>query len=73
MMMTCVSRKHCKILEEIKSWLPSIFKIKDMDETDCVLGVWNIIRNRSNEILDLSQDDFIHKILKQFECIILNL
>ena len=48
-----------------KKWLSFTFKMKDMSETNFVLGV-KITRDRSKKLLSLSQGTQIKKILERF-------
>ena len=50
------------MIDTIKRWLPSNFEIKDMDETNYVLGM-KIIRACAKKLLDLTQETYIKKIL----------
>jgi hypothetical protein len=49
-----------------KEWLSSNFEMKDMGETDYILGV-KIFRDRSKKILGLSQQTYIKKVLERFQ------
>jgi hypothetical protein len=48
-----------------KKWLSSTFEMKDMGETNFVLGV-KITRDRSKKLLRLSQGTYIKKIHERF-------
>ena len=50
---------------EIKDWLSSHFEMKDMGEAAYILGV-KISRDRSKNLLSLSQDTYIKKVLERF-------
>ena len=53
------------ILYETKSFLSKNFEMKDMGEASYVIGI-SISRNRSHELLGLSQKGYIEKILERF-------
>lgn len=53
------------MLYETKSWLPSIFEIKDVTEASYVLEV-KIIRNLLKKLLGLSRKNYIQQILEPF-------
>ncbi|KAG8489272.1 hypothetical protein CXB51_017288 [Gossypium anomalum] len=52
-------------LQSIKTWLGSFFSIKDLGEATYILGV-KIYRDRSRQLLGLSQGTYIDKVLKRF-------
>ena len=49
------------LLQETKKFLSSKFNIKDLGEASFVLGI-EIHRDRSKEVLELSQNAYIEKI-----------
>ena len=53
------------ILHETKKFLSSNFEMKDMGEASYVIGI-EIFRNRSQELLGLSQKAYINKVLERF-------
>jgi hypothetical protein len=53
------------LLLEIKKFLSSKFDMKDLGEASFVLGT-EIHRDRSKEVLGLSQNAYIEKVLKKF-------
>ena len=52
-----------KLIDVTKKWLSSNFEMKDMGKASYVLGV-KIIRDRSKQLLGLSQETYIQKMLK---------
>ena len=52
-------------LIETKTWLSTVFEMKDLGEAEFILGV-KITRNRIKRILGLSQKTYIEKILEKF-------
>ncbi|KAK8694422.1 hypothetical protein V6N13_071975 [Hibiscus sabdariffa] len=52
-------------LQCIKTWLSSCFSMKDLGEAAYILGV-KIYRDRSRQLLGLSQSTYIDKVLKLF-------
>ncbi|KAG8501098.1 hypothetical protein CXB51_003177 [Gossypium anomalum] len=52
-------------LQSIKTWLGSCFSMKDLGEATYILGV-RIYRDRSRQLLGLSQSTYIDKVLKRF-------
>ncbi|KAL0317374.1 UNVERIFIED_CONTAM: Retrovirus-related Pol polyprotein from transposon TNT 1-94 [Sesamum angustifolium] len=48
-----------------QKWLPSIFEMKDMGDTEYILGV-KIHRDRSKKLLSLSQETYIKRIIERF-------
>ena len=53
------------LLHEVKRFLSQQFDIKDMGESSYVIGI-KIDRDRSQEILRLSQESYINKIFERF-------
>jgi hypothetical protein len=53
------------LLLETKKFLSSKFDMKDLGEASFVLGI-EIHRDRSKEVLGLSQNAYIEKVLKKF-------
>ena len=54
-----------EILSNIKKWLAEQFQMKDLGEASYVLGI-QIIRDRKNRLLALSQASYIDKVLIRF-------
>ena len=54
-----------EILSNIKKWLAEQFQMKDLGEASYVLGI-QIIRDRKNKLLALSQASYIDKVLARF-------
>ncbi|KAK8584066.1 hypothetical protein V6N12_068316 [Hibiscus sabdariffa] len=52
-------------LQSIKTWLSSCFSMKDLGEATYILGV-KVYRDRSRQLLGLSQNTYIDKVLKRF-------
>ncbi|KAK8631622.1 hypothetical protein V6N13_028405 [Hibiscus sabdariffa] len=52
-------------LQSVKAWLSSCFSMKDLGEAAYILGV-KIYRDRSRQLLGLSQSTYIDKVLKRF-------
>ena len=52
-------------LQSVQSWLGKCFSMKDLGEAAYILGI-NIYRNRSQQLLGLSQSGYIDKVLKRF-------
>ena len=50
---------------EVKSWLAEQFQMKDLGNASYVLGI-QIVRNRKNKLLALSQASYADKVLSQF-------
>ena len=57
--------RNVKLLTEIKYWLTIQFKMKDLGNTNYVLGI-QILRDRNNKMLPLSQAAYIDKVPKRF-------
>ena len=53
------------ILSNVKKWLAEQFQMKDLGEASYVLGI-QIIRDRKNKLLALSQASYIDKVLAHF-------
>ncbi|GJZ33972.1 retrotransposon protein, putative, ty1-copia subclass, partial [Tanacetum coccineum] len=53
------------MLKEVKSWLCKYFSMKDLGEAAYILGI-KIIRDRSKQLIALSQSAYLEKILKKF-------
>ncbi|GJX29605.1 retrotransposon protein, putative, ty1-copia subclass [Tanacetum coccineum] len=53
------------MLQEIKSWLCKCFSMIDLGEAAYILGI-KIIRDRSKQLIALSQSAYLEKILKKF-------
>lgn len=56
---------NVKKMTHIKEWLNTQFDMKDLGEAAYVLGI-QIIRNRKNRSLALSQTTYIDKVLERF-------
>ena len=56
---------NVKLLTEIKNWLEIQFKMKDLGTANYILGI-QILRNRKNKMLALSQAAYIDKVLTRF-------
>ena len=56
---------NVKLLTEIKNWLAIQFKMKDLENTNYVLGI-QILRDRKNKSVALSQAAYIDKVLERF-------
>ncbi|KAJ9552070.1 hypothetical protein OSB04_016115 [Centaurea solstitialis] len=52
-------------LQSVKVWLSKCFQMKDLGEAAYILGI-KIYRNRSRQLIGLSQGTYIDKILKRF-------
>ena len=52
-------------LTDVKTWLADQFQMKDLGETQYVLGI-QIVRERKNKTLALSQATYIDKILVRY-------
>ena len=52
-------------LSNVKKWLAEQFQLKDLGEASYILGI-QIIRDRKNNILALSQASYIDKVLARF-------
>lgn len=53
------------MLRDVKKYLSSNFEMKDMGEASYVIGI-EIIRDRSQGLLSLSQKGYINKVLKRY-------
>ena len=60
---TCNNKEH---INEIKGWLSSNFEVKDIGKTTYIIRV-KISRYHSKELLSLSQESYINKILEWFQ------
>ena len=56
---------NVKLLTEVKDWLATQFKMKDLGNANYVLGI-QILRDRKNRVLALSQATYIDKVLTRF-------
>ena len=54
-----------EILSNVKKWLAEQFQMKDLGEASYVLGI-QILRDRKNRLLALSQASYIDKVLAHF-------
>ena len=52
-------------LSNVKKWLAEKFQMKDLGEASYILGI-QIIRDRKNKLLELSQASYIDKVLARF-------
>ena len=52
-------------LSNVKKWLAEQFQMKNLGEASYILGI-QIIRDRMNKLLELSQASYIDKVLAQF-------
>ena len=57
--------KNVELLTDIKKWLANQFQMKDLGEASYVLGI-QLIRDRKNKLLALSQASYIDKVLIRF-------
>ena len=53
------------LLSDVKKWLVKKFQMKDLGQASYVLGI-QIIRDRKNRLLELSQASYIDKVLARF-------
>ena len=53
------------LLSDVKKWLVEKFQMKDLGQASHVLGI-QIIRDRKNKLLELSQASYIDKVLARF-------
>ena len=53
------------LLSDVKKWLAEKFQMKDLGQASYVLGI-QIIRDRKNRLLALSQVSYINKVLARF-------
>ena len=56
---------NVKLLTEVKDWLATQFKMKDLENANYVLGI-QILRDRKNKVLAFSQVTYIDKVLTRF-------
>ena len=61
----CVYKYIKETLSNVKKWLDEQFQMKDLGEASYILGI-QIIRDRKNKILALSQASYIDKVLAFF-------
>ena len=54
-----------EMLSKVKIYLVTQFQMKDLRETQYVLGI-KIIRDRKNKIIALSQENYIDNILSKY-------
>jgi reverse transcriptase-like protein len=57
-----------RMLVSIKAWLSSCFSMKDLGEAQYILGI-RIYRDRSGQMLGLSQRTYIDKVLDKFNMV----
>ena len=53
-------------LTDIKKWLAMQFQMKDLGDAQYVLGI-QIVRNRKNKTLAMSQASYIDKMLSRYK------
>ena len=53
------------MLSTVKVWLANNFDMKDLGEERYILGI-KLLRNQKQEIMGLSQDTYIKKVLSRF-------
>ena len=53
-------------LTNIKKWLATQFQMKDLEDAQYVLGI-QIVRNRKNRTLAMSQASYIDKMLSKYK------
>ena len=58
-------RNDVETLSNVKKWLAEQFQMKDLGGASYILGI-QIIRDRKNKILALSQASYIDKVLARF-------
>ena len=58
-------RNDVETLSNVKKWLAEQFQIKDLGEASYILGI-QIIRDRKNKLLALSQASYIDKVIARF-------
>ena len=58
-------RNDVETLSNVKKWLAEQFQMKDLGEASYILGI-QIIRDRKNKLLALSQASYIDKVLARF-------
>ena len=56
---------NVRVLTDVKNWLAEQFQMKDLGDASYVLGI-QIIRDRKNRLLALSQASYIDKVLARF-------
>ena len=56
---------NVELLSDLKKWLAKQFQMKDLGEASYVLGI-QLIRDRKNRLLALSQASYIDKVLIRF-------
>ena len=62
---SCSLENDIPTLVKVKQWLGKCFAMKDLGETETILGI-KIYKDRSLQLLGLSQEKYIDKILKRF-------
>src|ERR1051325_9452532 len=55
-----------RYLTDIKNWLATQFQMKDLGEAQYILGI-QIVRNRKNRVLAMSQATYIDKMLSRYK------
>ena len=61
---------NVKLLTEVNDWLATQFKMKDLKNANYVLVI-QILKDRKNRVLALSQAAYIDKVLTRSQCRIL--
>ena len=61
-----VARNNVEYIKEIKGWFSSKFEMKDIGEATYILGA-KISRDRSKNLVSVSQEPYIKKILERFK------
>ena len=56
---------NVEMLSNVKKWLANQFQMKDLGEASYILGI-QLICNRRNKLLALSQASYIDKVLVRF-------
>ena len=60
-----LTSNNISLLSNVKNWLAEQFQMKDPGEASYVLGI-QIIRDKKNKLLALSQASYIDKVLVRF-------
>ena len=58
-------RNDVETLSNVKKWLVEQFQMKDLGEASYIIGI-QVIRDRKNKLLALSQSSYIDKVLARF-------
>ncbi|GJU48472.1 retrotransposon protein, putative, ty1-copia subclass, partial [Tanacetum coccineum] len=54
------------MLQDVKSWFGKCFSMKDLEEATYILGI-KIYRDRTKQLIGLSQSSYLDKISKRFK------